>query len=180
MERGNQIHKLAEDYTKGKLDKLPKELELFKDQFEILKTSNPHVEVTWAFTKDWHETMWNDWQNCMLRIKVDASCLDDTVLYVIDHKTGKERDGYEAQLSLYALGGMLKYPHIKEVNTQLWYLDSGNPIEQTYKIKEQKTLLKDWNKKTTPMLNDTQFAPKPGNHCRWCTFSKAKGGPCKF
>jgi hypothetical protein len=83
-------------------------------------------------------------------------------------------------MSLYGLGGMLKYPHVKVVHTHLWYLDSGNPITITYDAKELPKLRESWNKKVTPMLNDTRFSPKPGNHCRWCTFSKTKGGPCKF
>lgn len=180
MERGNIIHKLAEDYTTGKLKKLPNELQLFKAQFVELKKSKPQVEQTWAFREDWSQTRYDDWQGCKVRIKVDASCLDDTTLYVIDNKTGKLRDGYDEQLELYAGTGMLVYPHVKEVNTQMWFLDSGDVVEKTYKISEGKKIIKDWEKKVEPMLNDTRFAPKPGNHCRWCAFSKTKGGPCKF
>lgn len=180
MERGNVIHKMAERYTKGEEKKLPEELKLFKDQFTELKKSKPRVEETWAFTKSWAQTVWNDWQNCWLRIKTDASCVDGTTLYVIDHKTGKLRDGYDEQLSLYGVGGVLVHPHIKEVNTQMWFLDSGDVVEKTYKATELKALQKDWDKKVQPMLNDTRFAPKPGNGCSWCAFSKSKGGPCKF
>lgn len=180
MERGNQIHKLAEEYTKGALKKLPPELRLFKDQFEELKKSKPIVEEMWCFKADWSETRWDDWNNVWARIKTDAVCLDEDTLYVLDNKTGKKRDGYDEQLSLYALGGMLKFPNVKEVNTQLWFLDSGEVVEKVYSSTEFKSLKSGWEKKVKPMLNDTRFAPKPGNHCRWCPFSKTKGGPCKF
>lgn len=180
MDRGNKIHKLAEDYTKGLIKKLPIELKLFEDQFVELKKSKPQVEQTWAFKEDWSQTRWNDWQDCKVRIKVDASCLDDVTLYVIDHKTGKLRDGYDDQLELYAGTAMLVHPHVKEVNTQMWFLDSGDVVERVYKAKDGKAIIKGWEKKVTPMLNDTRFSPKPGNHCRWCHFSKSKGGPCKF
>src|SRR3990167_2871281 len=93
MERGNVIHKMAEDYTKGATKKLPQELARFKDEFAELKKSKPMIEETWAFTKEWAETVWNDWNGVWLRIKTDAACLDDDTLYVIDHKTGKKRDG---------------------------------------------------------------------------------------
>jgi len=119
MARGDDIHKLAEAYAKGKLKTLPEELKQFEDQFKILKDSNPEVEVTWAFTADWNQTKWDDWNNCKVRIKVDAACLDGTTVYVIDHKTGKLRDGYDEQLSLYAGAATLVYPHVKTVNTQL-------------------------------------------------------------
>jgi len=181
MERGNAIHKLAERYTKGELGKLPTELKLFSDQFKTLKNSKPVVEETWAFTKDWEKTTWNDWNGCAVRIKTDAYCRDGNTLYVIDHKTGKQRDGYEAQLSLYALGAMYNFPDIKTVSTQLWYLDQGgDPVTMDYGIADFSKLKKDWDRRTKPMLNDTRFAPNPGNACRWCTFSKSKGGPCKF
>lgn len=180
MQRGNDIHKMAEDYVKGSIKKLPKELQLFKHEFEVLKNSNAVLEQTFAFTKDWNETVWNDWQGCAVRIKTDAYCLDEDTLYIIDHKTGKERGGYEEQLELYALGGMLKFPHVNFVNTQLWYLDSGKPVEVTFPAKLMPKLRAGWDKKVKPMLNDTRFAPKPGNHCTWCPYSKKKNGPCKF
>lgn len=142
--------------------------------------SKPHVEETWAFTKDWDETTWNDWNNCWVRIKTDVNCLDGDELYIIDHKTGKKREGYGEQMSLYPVGGFLKFPHVKKIHTQLWFLDSGDVVEQSYDVSELKVLKEGWNKKVEPMMNDTRFAPKPGNGCRWCPYSKSKGGPCKF
>lgn len=180
MERGNAIHKMAEDYTKGATKKLPPELTKFAEEFKELKGSKPIVEQTWAFTKEWAETVWNDWQGCWLRIKTDAACLDGDTLYVIDHKTGKQREGYGEQMTLYGVGGFLKYPHIKKVVAQLWFLDSGGVVPAEYKVSEFKAMQKDWEKKVQPMLNDTRFAPKPGNACRFCHFKKANGGPCKF
>jgi len=180
MERGNVIHKLAEDYTLGKLKTLPSELGKFKDQFVELKKSKPLVEQTWSFKQDWSETTWDDWNGCWLRVKTDAACLDGTTLYVIDHKTGKMRGNYGEQLTLYAGAGMLKFPHVKNVNTQLWFLDSGDIVEESYKATEQKVIIKDWEKKVKPMMNDTSFAPKPSQDaCRWCPYKKSLGGPCK-
>lgn len=180
MERGNAIHKLAENFTKGKEKKLPKELALFKDQFKELKSSKPMIEETWAFKADWSETTWNDWNNCWLRVKADAACLDENDLYVIDHKTGKKRDGYQEQLHLTATVGMLKFPHVETVHTQIWYLDTGEQVSEVYYSDNVKNMVKLWEKKVAPMMNDTTFKPVPGNHCRWCAFSKSKGGPCKF
>lgn len=181
MERGNLIHKLAEDYTLGKIKKLPPELQRFKDQFTELKKSKPMVEQTWAFTKHWVKTVYNDWNNCALRIKADASCLDgEEVLYVIDHKTGKMYDTNKAQLELTAAAAPIMFPKIKKIITQLWYLDSGDVVEEEYAAADAPTLRKEWDKRVEPMLSDTRFAPKPSHECRWCPFSKSKGGPCKF
>lgn len=195
MDRGNMIHKLAEGFTKGlasvtvnfegkdqtcSTKKLPSELSKFAEQFAELKKSKPFVEETWAFTRNWAKTVWNDWQGCWVRIKTDAACVDGDTLYVIDHKTGKKREGYHDQLSLYALGGMLTFPNVKRVNTQLWFLDQGEDEVAEFDASQLGELKKSWEKKVTPMLNDTRFAPKPGNGCRYCPFSKSKGGPCSF
>lgn len=180
MERGNLIHKLAEQYVKGEVKKLPPELSRFKDEFKELKKSKPMVEESWSFTKDWKQTTWNDWANCAVRIKVDAACLDKETLYVIDHKTGKKREGYSDQLSLYALAGALIFPAVKKISTQLWFLDSGEVVADEYNAAETPELQKEWDRKVKPMLNDKRFVPKPSHECRWCPFSKSKGGPCKF
>jgi len=179
MERGSAIHKLAENFAKGELRKLPPELKLFSEQFAELKKSRPMVEESWAFTDRWSPTDWFAF-NAWLRVKTDAACLDGDTLYVIDHKTGKKKDDHADQLSLYAVAGMLKYPAVRKVVSQLWYLDSGEMTDQDFDVSELPGLQKDWVAKTKAMLNDMRFSPKPGNHCRWCSFSKSKGGPCKF
>lgn len=180
MERGDKIHKMAEAYLKGWNPVLPPELKLFAPQFKMLKESKPIVEDTWAFRSDWSQTKWDDWSGCWLRVKLDAACVDETTLYVIDHKTGKMRDGYDEQLSLYALSGMLVNPAIKTVSTQMWFLDAGEPVVKEYSADDRKDLQSGWEKKVKPMLADTTFKPKSGNHCRFCHFSKSKGGPCQY
>ena len=180
MERGNTIHKLAEGYTKGEIKKLPSELKLFAEQFTELKKSKPMVEESWAFTKHWIKTVWNDWNNCALRIKVDAACVDGDELHIIDHKTGKMRDGYKEQLSLYTAPAPILFPKIKKIFTHLWYLDSGDAITEEWDAKDAPKLRAEWDKKVEPMLTDTNFRPKPSHECRWCPFSSSKGGPCKF
>lgn len=180
VDRGNAIHKLAEDFTLGNIKKMPNELKLYRAEFIELKKSKPLVEQTWAFTKSWGKTVYNDWQNCWLRVKTDAAVVEGDTLDVIDHKTGKKYDDNKEQLSLYALGGFRWFPGIKFIRTHLWYLDSGDYEGAEFEAEQAPGLANDWEKKTRPMFNDTTFAPKPGNHCRWCAFSKSKGGPCKY
>jgi len=180
MDRGDTIHKMAEAYTKGYLPKLPTELSKFSDEFKELRSAKPIVEETWAFTSDWNETTWNNWAECAVRIKVDAACVDGSELYIIDHKTGKKREGYTEQLDLYALAGMLKFPHVKIVTTQLWYLDSGEQVCAEYYADDRKKLQAGWDKKVKPLLTDIKFNPKPTNACTFCHFRKSNGGPCKY
>jgi hypothetical protein len=195
LARGAAIHTLAENFIKGKIARLPKELEKFKDEFNALKKQYKKaingmvVEDSWAFTKSWSETAWNDWINCWVRIKIDcAHHLDPETLMVSDWKTGKYRqeltEEYQEQLELYALSALLLHPHIKEVHCRLVYLDTGDVHPQAGPLvwcrDDIEYLQALWTKRVTPMLKDKKFAPKANDKCRWCHFSKAKGGPCRF
>ena len=193
MERGNTIHKMAEDYAKGLLKRLPAELGLFKDDFAALKKQKvKYIEEQWTFRKDWSLTEWNDWNGAWLRIKMDAAYVntEHNALVIVDHKTGKFRPDknveYEEQLQLYGLAGLKKFPEVDIVSPRLWYLDEGvvhpNPDtdEITYTRKDEKYLEKLWLGKVKKMLSDTTFKPTPGAACQWCHFRKANGGPCKF
>ncbi len=200
MARGAQIHNLAEDYLKGKIKALPKELRAFADEFKKLRKqykksiSGMVVEDNWAFTKSWDETQWNNWTQCWVRIKLDcAHHEDDTTLVISDWKTGKYRedqnDDYLEQLELYALAAFLLHDHIEVVKPRLVYLD----VETIYPPPEVKLeffrsdipgLKKKWEKRVKPMLTDTVFAPRPNRFCNWCHFRSANksagGGQCKF
>lgn len=181
MERGSAIHKLAENYVRGDIKKLPPELKLMKGKFKDLVKAEALAEEQWCFTRKWEVTGWFD-ANAWLRIKVDAlnPNLKTRTLLIVDHKTGREKPDHMAQLSLYAMGGFIKHTDMEVVDAQLWYLDSGVPRSMLFKRSELPALKKDWTGKTKAMLSDTTFAPRPGNYCRWCHFSKAQGGPCKY
>ena len=181
MERGSTIHKLAENFVDGSLKKLPPELKLFDKEFKALKKAKAKVEESWAFTRNWAETSWFG-RDAWCRIKMDVYDIKKKTLIVIDHKTGKPKPDHADQLSLYALGGLLKFPEVEEVTPELWYLDHGtkneNPV--TYTRDDLEKLKKEWELKVKPMLNDKTFKPKPNYTCRYCPFSKANGGKCKF
>jgi len=205
MARGSAIGKMAEDYVKGAIARLPKELKAFEAEFKKLKAMYKKgskllpmtVEDTWAFRADWTQTVWNDWNGCRARIKIDVGHFEDENTYVVtDWKTGKFRPEknaeYLEQLELYALGALLKYEAMDlTIKVRLGYLDQGimytgeGDTELTYTLKDLPGLKKLWEKRTKPMLADTRFAPKPSNLCRWCHFGQsgvANGGPgrCKF
>lgn len=200
MARGAAIHTLAEKYIKGEVRSLPPELKLFKDEFKKLRTQYKKkingmvVEDNWSFTKDWTETQWNNWAECVVRIKLDcAHHEDEETLIVTDWKTGKflpELNGeYVEQLELYALSALLLHEHIQQVKPRLAYLDIGmfypEPGEElVFTRKDIPKLKKLWEKRTKPMMNDKQFAPRPNDKCRFCFYRNsnktAGGGQCKY
>lgn len=202
MQRGADIHDMAEAFIKGTLTGLPKELKKFAKLFRRLRRQYKKaingmvVEDTWAFTKDWDETTWNDWVGCWVRIKLDCAEHEDGVTMVInDWKTGKFRleknEEYVEQLELYALTALLLHDHIEVVKPRLVYLDygiiypePGSGDELIFTRDDIPRLKELWAKRVRPMLNDKAFAPRPNNLCHWCFFRKSNqadgGGQCKY
>lgn len=180
MQRGIDIHKLGEDFVKGTIKKLPTELDKFATEFKLLRKMKATAEEEWAFTKEWQPTGWFD-ANAWVRMKLDASYHPHpAALTVIDYKTGKVYEDNKLHMSLYALGAFLMHPEVEVVNVELWYLDQGETQHDTYTRDEVKDMIESWVWSSSALLNDTTFAPRPGYYCRWCFYSKAKGGQCEF
>ena len=189
MDRGSEYHKLCENYLlKG--GRIPKELKLISDTLKDLRKRGAIPEADFTFKADWSRTRWDDWTGAWCRVKADVVIPplvdnDNGVIEVHDFKTGRLKEGYSeysVQLELYGLAGLLAYPTAEKAETSLIFIDHGKlvPSEDEFKRKDLKKLQKKWELRVRPMLNDTQFKPKPGDACRWCHFSKAKGGECQF
>ena len=147
------------------------------------------VEESWAFKKDWSRTVWNDWAECWLRVKVDCAEIINDTMEIWDWKTGKFRQEdcatiYTEQLELYALAGFLLYPKVEFIRAKLIYLDIKAEYEMVFYRKELTELMKVWARRTRAMLNDKRFAPRPNNKCVWCFYrhsnKAAGGGQCRY
>lgn len=184
-ERGNQIHKMAEDFIRGKID-FPGELETVRAELEYCKDNMAVPEENWGFKKDWSWIGRPNWfgDDVWFRAKTDVRLLyDDDTLLLIDWKTGKKYFSNEEQIELFALAGYRRFPIVTEVDARLLYTDQpadDNEIQRVYTPKDMDAIQKDWTKRVKPMFNDRRFAPTPNDKCHWCPFSKAKGGPCQF
>jgi len=184
MERGSAIDKMGEDFITGKLKKCPPEIKSFEMEFLELRKRKAVCQEQWAFDSNWIEVGWFD-KEAWCRIKTDVYTHDlkSNTLMVVDNKTGKPREYHKEQVKLYALGGLMKLPTVDVVDARLWYTDQGLELPEEpelYTRADIPMLKKYWEKQVKPMLADARFAPKPSNDCRWCFFSKAKGGPCEY
>jgi hypothetical protein len=201
MERGNVVHKQAEDYIQGHLKQLPPDLGKFRKAFNGLRKRHGKdpkafaIEQNWGFTAKWEATAWDNWSACWLRVKVDLVETQDagSMALVTDWKTGKYRDNevadYAENNELYSLATLIKMPKVELVSSQLVFTDAGvifpptnsAEIEATLVTRDQlPELVKKWDDKVAPMFRDTRFAPKANPKCVYCSFSASKGGPCKF
>lgn len=186
LKRGQEIDDLCTKYASGVLAKCPPELIRFKEDFDALRKIKRklNLQQELAFTKTWQPTDWRDWENAWVRVKMDCYYVEDTVLKIIDFKTGRIYPDNEKQLDLYAAVGILvAAPDVESVEAELWYLDQEgeNVVAKTYTRAEAKALLKQWEKDIKPMLVDSTFKPMPSEHaCRYCFFGqKAKKDPKK-
>ena len=186
--RGIAVHESAEGYLNAKpAIPLAPELELFTDDFKMLRRKRATPESGFQFDADWQPL--DDWfdPTVWCRVKTDAEYTTGRgakrILTIIDFKTGRQHKWHGEQLELYGLAGLLKYPEIQIVDTELWYTDDGGVIgpEEPYTQGDVEPLKERWTKRAAPMLADTEFQPTPSmSACQWCPFKKAKGGPCEY
>ncbi len=199
LRRGSDIHDACEAYIKGNLAVLPKEAKKFARMFRRLRrqfqkgSPEMSVEESWAFTKFWTKTTWDDWAGCWVRIKVDCAEIEGSTMIISDWKTGKFREGdnsaYTQQLELYALGGMMLNNRILKVVPRLVYLDEGiiypnDTGALSYGREDIPQLQRNWEGRARPMLKDKAFRATPNRYCSWCHFRKSNslsgGGQCQF
>lgn len=193
LDRGAAVHKQLEDYLKDVKIDMPTDI-VHEDLWQLMDTAKENVqfnganaEATWAFRKDWSKTVYNDWDNCWLRVKVDYMYISKDEMDIIDWKTGKLREysveAYIDQLELYAVSGFKLYREVKKIYPRLAYVDSGElyPFQpMCIPRKDEAKLTKKWERRVIGMLSDQVYKPTPHNKCSFCHFRKLNGGPCQY
>lgn len=178
--RGIQIHELAENFIKGEITKLPKELKKFETYFEKLAELYPTGTVTpeekWAFDIDWNPCSWDSpdlWGRGIVDCFVKE---DETSAILTDFKTGKSRYNevsHARQIIYYSLAGMFRFPEIEYLTTQLLYLDEGKTVEKNFTRQQVMQFLPEYTKRAVGMTTCTLFKPKPSyDACRFCSFKE--------
>lgn len=187
-ERGTRIHDEAEQYVRHQTADLPDALKKFEQQFKDLREqfgdAKVETEGEWGFTLNWEPTGWlapDTWA----RIKLDALVHEtETSARVIDYKTGKQfgnEIAHSQQALIYAIGTFFMYPDLEIVNTEMWYLDHGTTMEQTYTRDEAMIFMPKLHERAVTMTTATKFPPNPSNYnCRWCSFGKGPEPYCEW
>lgn len=147
---------------------------------ELRNFDNKLVEQQWGFTRQWKATGWfggDTW----LRSVLDALVIyDDMTAVICDWKTGKPRGTHDDQMELFAVSAFCHIPSITEVETRLVYTDFTHQELAEFKAADREKLIAKWERKVAPMFEDTEYLPRPSEHCRFCDFSRSRGGPCRF
>lgn len=189
MARGNDVHLGTAAYIEGKTDAPPDAVKLpfhRKLLAECRATEDKVTEQQWAFNTSWQSTGWFAKASApngaaWLRTIVDYGvAYEDNVVEIIDWKTGKVYGHNADQIELFALSAMRHFRPATKILTRLVYFDAGTEQADEFSAADQEKLIAKWNAKVAPMFADTVFLPRPNAKCGFCSFSKSKGGPCRF
>lgn len=180
MRRGSKMHESIEAYLNGWATTLMPEVESWKEALDALKKEKFAGEQALGFDKDWKKLL--DWfaKTTWLRVKMDAYYRKGNTMTVIDFKSGKYRVPSTDQIELYAIAGLSIFPDIETVAAEFWFLDTGDVFNRRYTAEELLKLRKKYETAVQPMYNDEKWEPTPSLECRWCPYSKTKGGKCIY
>jgi len=177
LERGIKTHDICESYLKSRIDELPGTIhKAAREYIKQLKEMDAASEEFWHLNSKWE--MVDDWD--WLVVKMDAYGIPkDSVLRVVDFKTGKPYPTHKEQLHLYATAGFSVYD-CETVESVALYLDTGAAIIHRWKLKEYKEMCHHWNDRIFRLETEKKWMMTPGRHCDWCSNAKSKGGICSY
>lgn len=182
--RGVELHKVVEEFVIGTIDVLPPEINFYTQFLTGIRQHEKYPEHKISVNKEWEPVEWKDgWYRGILDLKVlgkEANGTREATVY--DWKTGKIYPDHDDQKSIYSLGVFSEHPTVSRVRAIHVYLDLGQSREKVYDRAEVQQLRDHWNSRAS-FLERTppeDMIPNPGFHCRYCAFSRAKGGPCRF
>jgi hypothetical protein len=179
-ERGNQIHKAAEDYIQGITGELPEILEGYRGLMDAMATEvlngTTLIEGEWGFDRDWNPVAY-DAPNCWVRGKLDIfRFLEPHKGEGRDWKTGKQYPPKHLQQEqLYVVMGFSKYEALQEMDFVFDYVDQKAPNNKTHRSytreRHYTRLRENFTKRGLIMTSDTEFNPRPSRiNCMWCDF----------
>ena len=176
LERGIKVHEKCDDYLKGKRKTLKDVHPGSKRLIDQLKEMEAGSEEFWHYNSNWE--LVDDWD--WLVVKMDAYCIpEEGILRLVDFKTGKMYPTHKEQLSLYATAGFSTYD-CETIECIAAYLDNGTSLVYRWKENEYDRLRKNWTERINRIDAETKWKMNPGYHCKWCNYSKKKGGPCTY
>ena len=135
-------------------------------------------EVRIALDEQWKPVDWKD-PSAWVRGVIDGVKVSADYVTMAEWKSGKIWDDHPLQRNLYLIFGLSVYSAPSARITTV-YTDLEHGIEDILNRSDLEKHRAEWKSRITPMLKDTFFSPRPGQHCAWCPFSTRKGGPCSY
>ena len=194
--RGTSLHTLCEQFLKNGGDlheDLANVAKILKKFRKLFQRGLLTIEQDLVFQPGW-EVAGKFQKGAWLRTKLDVLIIDGKKARVVDWKSGgidkktgeiREDAKYADHLQIYCTAVLTATPEVEEVEATLVFIDAPagkNEVSQGGLVSRKMLplLQKKWSQRAAGMLGDTLFAPRPSYSCRWCPFSKTRGGPCSF
>jgi hypothetical protein len=180
LERGGAVHANIEEYLNGWTTELKEPADNWKEAIDALKTKDFRGEQPIGISRDWRRL--DNWfhPETWLRVKMDAYYIEHPEITVVDFKTGKFRIPSTEQVELYALAGLSICPTIESAIAEMWYLDTGDVYKKVYTRDELIKLRAKYEQEFDKLSSNEVWKPTPSSNCRWCPYTKTKGGPCQY
>jgi hypothetical protein len=186
LQYGDQRQRFGDKRPAVILDKYMDVLHQFKDH----PNGNRYVEKEYTFDENWYLCVPKTPEVKVVTI-LDAirsggawegkhKGEDEGKVFIGEWKSGSPKPTHADQRKLYALVGLTAFI-CEEVNVTTYYLEQDNipPQRLVAKPSAKEKLQALWQKRFDQMERDKICAPRPGDYCRWCDFSRRVGGPCK-
>lgn len=194
--RGVGFHKDIENFLTGVAETLPDSISFYSDWLKEVKKYEIYPEKKISLCRDWNSTTW-DGPGVYLKAVLDLLVVrreetgEDKVaggaakeLIIYDWKTGKIYPDHDDQKSLYSVAAFGEFPSVYSVRAIHVYLDLRQIREKTFHRDQMHELRTAWDGRARQFLEALKtpegMIPNPGFHCRWCGYSAARGGPCRF
>lgn len=181
--RGVDNHSIVENFLKGTIPDVSEELGFYRAFLTGLKSYEIYPEHKVSLTRQWTPTTWgapDSWYRGVLDLKLIEKDIRAPSAVVYDWKTGKIYPDHDDQKSLYALAVLSEQPTLLQVRTVHVYFDLNSNREKTFHRDQVPELRREWETRVQRLEQDPVYIPNPGWQCRYCSFSREKGGPCQF
>jgi hypothetical protein len=179
--RGTGIHEMVEQYVRGDDVELPAQAER---HIEILETYRNDIttksEYKLYFDKHWNSIDRDDRENRWFVAVLDAVRRDLNQVHIAEWKSGREYDEHRYQREIYAFCALRHWEECDEAHATTHYVDGKAEDKKLIMMRTAEDRMFDtWTARIETMEKDQVHAPRPGNYCRWCHYSKIHhGGTC--
>jgi CRISPR/Cas system-associated exonuclease Cas4 (RecB family) len=176
--RGTMIHEGIENFLTKKTNMLPPEAQSINVVAHIVREKDAVIEHRIAFDRHFKKVVpWKD-PTAWFRMVLDAAYLEDRIAQIQEWKSGKVWEDHKDQRRLYAIGAMGEWD-VDYASVTTYYTDQRSKLSILVDRGQCTMLVGQFNIRLEKMENEKHFAPRPGRYCRWCDFSRYKGGPCR-
>lgn len=181
MARGTEIHQSIEDFLNGESEELHPDIHEFYGQyFNSIREDDVFPELPFSYNWEWNVCDF-DSPDCMVRGFFDTIHLYNGV-NVLEYKTGKIYPEHVYQRTLYGIAARLAFPEGGPVSVTTMYLDQRKNKGGVVFDNMVEEAMPAWKNNFQRIIDTApeDMVANPHFGCKWCEFSRKKGGPCQF